>query len=86
MRGVAEARAVDIEIVERRRQAGDDSLGASITVPNEVRINGRSVLVADEPIVIDDLSSRSTVRVTLTLIARRVLIDQEHAVGEGVPS
>lgn len=68
-----------IEIIERGRTT-DGTLAGSIITPDEVRINGQPLLIAaDEPITIHEINVRSgdLVCVTLTLIARRVIIAAE---------
>ena len=47
-----------------------------VVVPNDVRINGQSLLCADEPVIVSEISteSRDVVRVTVTFLARRVYI------------
>jgi hypothetical protein len=75
---VAEMKATApvIEIIEH---VGKPS-AIGVIVPNDVRINGQSLLVsADDPVVVHEISltNRETVRVTLTLFARRVVISEE---------
>ncbi len=71
-------RAVAIEIVERRRKPDTDSVGASIVVPNEVRINGQRILVPEgEPITVHDITAKDVVLVTLTVFARRIFVGHE---------
>lgn len=64
-----------IEIVEK--SPGEPAHG--VILPNEVRLNGVPLLLADEPIVVHEMQipSRDLVRVTLTLIAKRVAIHHE---------
>jgi hypothetical protein len=65
-----------IEIVEAG--VAPDYVGP--IVPNDVRINGQSILVSsDDPVSIDaiDMHSRDVVRVTLTALARRVEVKSE---------
>jgi hypothetical protein len=69
-----------IEIIERDR-ATDDTTGGSVISPNDVRINGQSLLAsADDPVIVHEMSIRGDdlVRVTLTLFARRVSIRAEN--------
>jgi hypothetical protein len=69
-----------IEIIERGKTT-DDTTGGSVIVPNEVRINGHSLLTsAEEPVIVHEMSTRADdlVRVTLTLFARRVSIRAEN--------
>lgn len=71
-------RAAVIEIVERRKRPEQDSAGASLVVPNEVRINGQQILLPDnEPIVVHDIVGDDVVKVTLTVLARRIFIGHE---------
>lgn len=71
-------RGAVIEIVERRKRPAEDSLAASIVVPNEVRINGQKLMLpADEPIQIHEITKDGLVQVTLTLIARRIFVGHE---------
>lgn len=68
--------AAVIEIVEKGR-ATDDTMGGSVIIPNEVRINGVPLLLpADRPIKVHEMEihPKDAVYVTLTLIARRVTI------------
>jgi hypothetical protein len=68
-----------IEIIERGRST-TDSGGGSVVTPNEVRINGQPLFAsADHPVVVHEINSSGddVVRVTLTLIARRVTIAAE---------
>lgn len=64
--------AAVIEIIEADAPA-DNPTG--MIVPNDVRINGQSLLCsADDPVIVHSVSTRANepVRVTLTLFARRV--------------
>lgn len=64
--------ACEIEIVERFRGEARDGMPI---VPNDVRINGTSVLVSsNDPVIVHqmDFSDRDVVRVTLTLMARAI--------------
>ncbi|MFG3127351.1 hypothetical protein ACGFZU_06575 [Streptomyces tendae] len=73
------ARGAVIEIVERGR-ATDDTTGGSIVVPDAIRINGQALLSsAEHPIKVHDveIEDRSLVYITLTLLARRVVIAAE---------
>lgn len=77
---MTDARGAVIEIVERRKDPDDGSVGASIIVPDEVRINGQALLAsADHPIKVHEIEikDRDCVLVTLTLFARRVTIAAE---------
>ncbi|MFE0225204.1 hypothetical protein ACFU9O_02350 [Streptomyces albidoflavus] len=74
-----------IEIIEKGAATGDEP-GRSVIVPNDVRINGQSLLAsADDPVIVHEMSTRGDelVRVTLTLFARRVSIRAEND-AEGV--
>lgn len=69
-----------IEIIERDSTT-DDTSGGSVIVPNDVRINGQSLLAsADDPVIVHEMSTRGDdiVRVTITLLARRVSIRAEN--------
>lgn len=55
--------------------------GLNCIVPNEVRINGQSLLAsASDPVIVHEMQTTSdaVVRVTLTLFARRVIIEQRE--------
>ena len=72
-------RGAIIEIVEKGAVT-EDTIGGSVIVPNDVRINGQSLLAsADEPVVVHEVSTSADdcVRVTLTLLARRVSMRAE---------
>jgi hypothetical protein len=74
-------RGAIIEIIEKGATTSDDSAGQSIIVPNDIRINGQSLLSsADDPVIVHEVSTRADecVRVTLTLLARRVSIRAEN--------
>lgn len=67
--------AAYIEIMERT-----DDPDPAVIIPNEVRINGIPLLMPEgESVTVHEigLSSNDVVKVTLTLFARRVLIDAE---------
>ena len=67
-----------IEIIERTKRESDD---LDVIIPNEVRINGTTLLCpADEPVTVHqiDLRDSDVVQVTLTLFARRVVIGHEQ--------
>lgn len=71
--------AAVIEIVEKGR-ATDNTTGGSVILPNDVRINGQSLLVPqDAEIVVHEITTRADelTHVTLTLFARRVTIAAE---------
>jgi len=71
--------AAVIEIVERGRSTTDTSSG-SVIIPNDVRINGQSLLVPrDCPIIVHEIKTDpdEVMNVTLTLFARRVTIAAE---------
>jgi hypothetical protein len=80
-KALREPRGAIIEIIERGATTSDESAGRSIIVPNDIRINGQSLLSsADDPVIVHELSTRADecVRVTLTLLARRVSIRAEN--------
>lgn len=84
MAGVKGPRALPpaavVEIIERDRQT-DDTVGGSVIVPDEIRINGQPLLVEEGGIKVHemDLGGRGDLaRVTVTLLARRVVIAAEH--------
>lgn len=70
-----------IEIVERRRSKpdGERSLGDELVVPSHVRINGHYLLLDEGGVTIHETNvpAGELVRVTLTLLARRVVIEHE---------
>lgn len=71
--------AAIIEIVERGRTTTDTSAG-SVIIPNDVRINGQSLLVPrDSPVIVHEISTApdEVLNVTLTLFARRITIAAE---------
>ena len=73
-------RGAVIEIIETGRATSDDSIGESVIAPNDVRINGQSLLAsAEDPVIVHQVSTTGDelVRVTLTLFARRVVIAAE---------
>ncbi len=75
-----DARGAVVEIIERRRNPDDGSVAASITVPNEVWLNGQKLLTSAEPehaikVHQIELPDRDAVLVTLTVFARRVVIE-----------
>lgn len=75
---MSEIRGALIEIVERRKKPAEDSLGASVVVPNEVRINGQQIAMPQgAPITIGEVSSDDVVTVTLTVFARRIFVGHE---------
>ncbi|MET7429624.1 hypothetical protein ABZT16_11580 [Streptomyces flaveolus] len=74
-------RGAVIEIIEKGRATSDANIGDSVIVPNDVRINGQSLLAsAEDPVIVHEVSTRADdlVRVTLTLLARRVSIRAEN--------
>ncbi|MGY1579156.1 hypothetical protein [Streptomyces sp. MN13] len=76
-----EPRGAIIEIIEKGATTSDETAGSSIIVPNDVRINGQSLLTsADDPVIVHEVSTRADecVRVTLTLLARRVSFRAEN--------
>jgi hypothetical protein len=69
-----------IEIIERGAKT-EDTTGQSVIIPDDVRINGQSLLVdAESPLIVHEMKidNNSLVNVTLTLVARRVSIRAEH--------
>ncbi|MFD5221359.1 hypothetical protein ACFWMH_27340 [Streptomyces tendae] len=71
--------AAVIEIVEKGR-ATDNTTGGSVIIPNDVRINGQSLLAPrDSPVIVHEMSTDpdEILNVTLTLFARRVVIAAE---------
>lgn len=73
-------RAVTLEIVERDHKT-TDSLARGIIIPNEIRINGMSVLTpADVPVRVHEMSfgaDREAAVVTLTLFVRKLTVAAE---------
>ncbi len=74
--------AAVVEIVERHRGERMPEIGTgSILVPNEIRINGQRLWAPqDSPPVVERIevgTGMSAVLVTLTVMARRVVIDDE---------
>ncbi|MFB6392635.1 hypothetical protein [Polymorphospora lycopeni] len=73
--------AAVIEVVEKRsrRQGGDGFAG--VIVPNEIRLNGQTLLAPKDPpvrlheVTLDD---QSLVLATLTLFVRRLTVDIEE--------
>jgi hypothetical protein len=81
---ITEPRGAVIEIIEKGRATSNATAGDSVIVPNDVRINGQSLLTsADDPVIVHEVSTRADdcVRVTLTLLARRVSIRAENDPG-----
>lgn len=77
-------RGAIIEIVERRRIPVADTEFSDIIIPDDIRINGQSLLApVDHPIKVHELEigSDSMVLVTLTLVAKRVVIGHEPTDG-----
>ncbi len=73
-----------VEIVERKPQYDSDSENGAehLIRPNEVRINGTPLLIpSGETVKVHDLSLSESgcVQVTLTLWARRVVVESEQA-------
>ena len=71
-----------IEIVEYAGSAftGDPDLAGEVIIPNDVRINGQSLYCdADSPVIVHEMSTNplGAVKVTLTLLAKRVEIKRE---------
>jgi hypothetical protein len=72
--------AAVIEIVERGPTAGENP--TDVVLPNEVRINGTPLLLAEDGIKIHEMKvpGDELVTVTLTVFARRVFIGAEKDV------
>lgn len=73
--------AAVVEVIERRHGKPTGSLSDEVTVPTEVWLNGVQLLMPrDCPITIHDISvpgsGADMVQVTMTLIAKRVVVDQ----------
>jgi hypothetical protein len=69
-----------IEIVEKRRRPLGDSVGDDCIVPNEIRINGQALLSSDShPVQVHniELGVDDLVLVTLTLVAKRIMVGAE---------
>ncbi|GGW98572.1 hypothetical protein [Streptomyces chartreusis] len=80
-------RASVIEIIAKGQQPTEDGAG-SIIVPREVRINGVSVYTADRDnrIKVNDISlGDDMVTVTLTLVARKLVIAADGDLNEEQP-
>lgn len=82
--------AAVIEIIDKGR-ASTDTIGGSMTVPCELRINGQPVLTQGPiqfPETISLGNDKNVVAITLTIIARRVVIaaegDLDDWVGKGI--
>lgn len=83
----APAEPVLLEIIEKMSGGPSDwdSPGGRVTVPTEIRLNGQPLMArAGAPVKIHEIevAERDAVYVTITLIARRVVIGQEFASGE----
>ena len=74
------AKAAVVEIVERSKTLDDTKVGGDLIVPDDIRINGQSVLCEGGSLKVHemDLAGTSIVKVTLTLFARRVIIGAEN--------
>jgi hypothetical protein len=75
--------AAVIEVIERGR-ATDDTLGGSLLLPNEVRINGHPVPTCDGGVKIHEMKipgGKDIARVTFTLPARRIIVAAEGDLG-----
>ncbi|MEU2724063.1 hypothetical protein [Streptomyces smyrnaeus] len=80
-KGPRQPRGAVIEIIERDHATSDDTIGDSVISPNDIRINGQSLLTSrEDPVIVHEVTTRADdlVRVTLTLFARRVSIRAEH--------
>jgi hypothetical protein len=75
---------VDIEVIETSRTRGStDALHAADapTIPNAVRIDGRTVgISAEDPFIVErvETHARGLVRVTCTFIARSIYFGPER--------
>lgn len=71
-----------IEIIERRpAPSGPPSIGDDCIVPNDIRINGQSLLCPqDNPVRVHGITigGDELVQVTLTLFAKRIFIGAEE--------
>ncbi len=72
-------RGAVITIVEELRPGADINDAAGVLIPTRVEINGIPLLVTEEGPIIDKIDTRSdannSATVTLTMFARRVLVD-----------
>ncbi len=70
-----------VTIVEELRAGHDPDEYPAVTVPNLVELNGIPLMVTQEGPVVERMETADTgpVRVTLTLLARRVLVDARPA-------
>lgn len=77
---------VVLEVVERRDQPAEPgSVEEALVIPNEVRINGQPLWMDEnDPIIVHEINVRAhgLIKVTLTLVARRIVIgaDKSEAV------
>lgn len=71
--------AAVVEIIERRQPDGSVHNPGGLIIPTDVRINGASVLVPEQPCIIHEVKpeANDAVTVTLTLYAKRVFIGHE---------
>jgi hypothetical protein len=70
-----------IEVVERRTAPPDGSVGDEVIVPDEIRINGQPLLIpTGVPVTVHEMEmqDRGVVLVTLTVVAKRVVIGAEY--------
>jgi hypothetical protein len=70
-----------IEVVERRNTPPDGSVGDDVIVPDEIRINGQPLLIpTGVPVTVHEMEmqDRGVVLVTLTVVAKRVVIGAEY--------
>lgn len=76
-----EPTAAYIEIVEKNTRT-TDTMGGSIIIPNEIRINGTPLLVPEgQTIKVHEMTfgnNDEAAQVTLTLFARRITIAAEE--------
>lgn len=72
--------AAVVEIIERGART-DDTVSGSVVIPDEIRVNGHRLLVAEGGIRVHEMTlggSNEPLLVTVTLFARRVTIAAEH--------
>ncbi|WP_460307737.1 hypothetical protein, partial [Actinocorallia aurea] len=77
----SEPRGAIIEIIQKRRGRPTGDLSEEVIVPSDVRLNGQSILTPyDSPVRIHEVTfdGGECVLVTLTVYARRILVDAEY--------
>lgn len=68
-----------LEIVERRKGKPTGSLGEQAVTPNEVRLNGQSLMVPlDSTIQVHEMGPHAAVRVTVTLYVTELRMHVEY--------